>query len=455
MIPEMNLPKADIDQGRYYQNGYAAMKELNALQTGRWYPHDVTGNAPAKLYNDRIKGVADGLTIYSNVNENGMTLNSFEELPKTVSDFIFARIFFVNDQDLDSNGDIIRAFNFENMDDFALEYDEAANATDKGNIPVARTKKINSFGIKRVMYPELRVLKHITYTVGENILYQFKYNNWREGQGYVNEERNRDYRRDFLNKDNLSQWMLDELHLTLEVKVLESDPDYPRFNDYWHDKAIMYSDEAKSKKDSSPLMELDNILADFYATHFREEGVESYYKAKERSIPEMSREIRRHVETGLFEKWKIGDMSIVELQKVSKLLIEKMGEIRTDLEKQSSEEKENYAAIDEERDGNVRAWSEMGILQRVINNGTRLFAEHQNTLTDYYESKTRLVALEFAKKLAASVFIQLGKMDADISAFGQKINDAIDETERLVTAQRKVNKGIEDMRGAIIEVSED
>lgn len=455
MIPEMNLPKADIDQGRYYQNGYAAMKELNALQAGRWYPHDVTGNAPAKLYNDRIKGVADGLTIYSNVNENGMTLNSFEELPKTVSDFIFARIFFVNDQDLDSNGDIIRAFNFENMDDFALEYDEAANATDKGNIPVARTKKINSFGIKRVMYPELRVLKHITYTVGENILYQFKYNNWREGQGYVNEERNRDYRRDFLNKDNLSQWMLDELHLTLEVKVLESDPDYPRFNDYWHDKAIMYSDEAKSKKDSSPLMELDNILADFYATHFREEGVESYYKAKERSIPEMSREIRRHVETGLFEKWKIGDMSIVELQKVSKLLIEKMGEIRTDLEKQSSEEKENYAAIDEERDGNVRAWSEMGILQRVINNGTRLFAEHQNTLTDYYESKTRLVALEFAKKLAASVFIQLGKMDADISAFGQKINDAIDETERLVTAQRKVNKGIEDMRGAIIEVSED
>jgi hypothetical protein len=46
-------------------------------------------------------------------------------------------------------------------------------------------------------------------------------------------------------------------------------------------------------------------------------------------------------------------------------------------------------------------------------------------------------------------------MDADISAFGQKINDAIDETERLVTAQRKVNKGLEDMKGAIIEVSED
>ena len=42
-----------------------------------------------------------------------------------------------------------------------------------------------------------------------------------------------------------------------------------------------------------------------------------------------------------------------------------------------------------------------------------------------------------------------------LSAFGQKINEAIEETERLIMAQRKVNKGLEDMKGAIIEVSED
>lgn len=46
-------------------------------------------------------------------------------------------------------------------------------------------------------------------------------------------------------------------------------------------------------------------------------------------------------------------------------------------------------------------------------------------------------------------------MDADISAFGQKINDALTETEKLITAQRKNNKGLEDMKGAIIEVSEE
>ena len=452
MIPEMNLPKSDMDQGRYYQNGYAAMNELNALQAGRWFPQDVTGTGEARLYNDRVKGVADGLTIYSNVNENGLTINSLQELPKIVSDYIFARIFFINEED-QINGDIIRAYNFENMDDFALEYDEIANPDADGRIAVARTKKVNSFGIKRVMYPELRVLKHITYTVGESVLYQFKYNNWRENQGFVNEERNKDYRKDYLNSDNLQKWMLDNLHLTYELKVLESDTDYPRFNDYWHDKAIGYAEEAK--KASNPLNELDNIMGEFYNNHFREEGVETFFSGKEKSIPEIAKEIRHHVEKELYDKWKVGDVSIVELQKVSKLLLEKTTDIRTELEAKSKEEKGNYEAVDMDRSDNVSEWSRLGVFQNMIGKGAKRYAEHQEILTDYYTSKTMLVALEFAKKLAARVYIELGKMDADISSFGQKINDAIDETERLVTAQRKVNKGLEDMKGAIIEVSED
>lgn len=452
MIPEMHLPKSDMDQGRYYQNGYAAMVELNALQTGRWSPQDVTGSGKINLYNDRVKGVANGLTVYSNVNENGLTINSLSELPKIVSDYVFARVFYINDED-QINEDLIKAYNFENMDDFALEFDEAANAGADGRIPVARTKKINSFGIKRVIYPELRVLKHITYTLGESVLYQFKFNNWRENQGFVNEERNKDYRRDYLSKENQQAWMLDLEHLTLEKKILEPDTDYPVFNDYWHDKAIGYAEEAK--KDSNPLNELDNILADFYSTHFREDGVEGFYAAKERAIPEMAKEVRRRIEHGLFDKWKLGDISIVELQRVSKLLIERIGEIRTEIETAVKDETDNFKAIDEDRLGNVEEWSRLGILQRMVGAGARRYAEHQGILTDYYSSKTRLVALEFAKKLAAKISVEIGKLDADISAFGQKIADAIEETEKLVAAQRKTNKGLEDMRGAIIEVSEE
>lgn len=169
----------------------------------------------------------------------------------------------------------------------------------------------------------------------------------------------------------------------------------------------------------------------------------------------MAKEIRHTVEAGFFEKWKDGDISITELQKISKLLIERVSEIRTELEATTKDEIEEYKAIDEDRKANLKEWSDLGILQRMVNVGERKYARHQEYLTEFYTSKTRLVALEFAKKLAAKVFNELGKMDADISAFGMKINEAINETERLVTAQRKVNKGLEDMKGAIIEVSED
>lgn len=372
-------------------------------------------------------------------------------MPKIVSDFLFARIFFIKEDD-QVNSDIIRAWNFENMDDFALEYDETANPGFDGRIPVARTKKINSFGIKRVVYPELRVLKHITYTVGESVLYQFKYNNWRENQGFVDEEKNKDYRKEYLNKEKLSAWMLDKDHLTLNTKILESDKDEKTFKEYWHEKILGYAEDAKNSKDS--LNELDDILAAFYSDHFREEGVEKYFQGKERVIPEMAREIRSNIESELYEKWKQGDVSIVELQKVSKLILEKIDEIRKDLETSSNEEKENYDAIDEERSGNIYDKNHQGMFQKILK-GNDLFNRHKMTLEDLYISKTEIVALEFAKKLAAKLFIEMGKMDIDISSFGQKINDAIAETEKLIVAQRKVNKGLEDMKGAIIEVSED
>lgn len=276
---------------------------------------------------------------------------------------------------------------------------------------------------------------------------------WRENLGYVNEEENKDYRNLYFNDKNIFNWMLDDKHLTLELKVLPSDKDYPSFNEYWHDKATNYADEAKSA--DCPLNELDSILGEFFEKQFRGNGVVEFYKGKERILPELAKEIRRTIERELFDKWKVGDISIIELQKVSKLLLERIVYTRKTLDEKNVKEQENYILIDKERRGNVTDWSQLSILQRMVNKGTRLYTEHQEILTDYYTSKTMLAAWSFAQKLAAKLFVEFGKLDADISAFGQKINDAIDETERLIAAQQKVNKGLEDMKGAIIEVSED
>lgn len=456
MMPEMNLPKANMDQGRYYQNGYAALNELNALQANRFHPQDVTAaGREAHLFKDVAGGVANGLTIYSNVNENGLTIDSLKELPKIVSDFVYSRIFLINSDD-DINNDIIRAYTYENMDDFRYEYDETKNVGTDGQKPIARTKKVNSFGIKRVMYPELRILKHITYTIGEKILYQFKYNNWRENLGFIAEEPNRDYRELYLNDANLGKWMIDDKHLTLESPILQADIDkkYPLFGDYWHDKAIDYASEAKQAE--NPLNELDNILADFYDKQFRKVGVVEFYKGKERVIPEMANEIRRTIEHELFAKWKDGELSIAELMKVSGLLGEYLANKKKDLDEQLLKATQELEAINQERQTNVNEWANKGFLSKKVFGGdNNSFTEHQEILTDYYTQKTQLESLEFARKMLAKLFVTWSKLDEDIAAFSKRINDAIEETERLIMAQRKINKGLEDMKGAVIEVSED
>ena len=457
MIPEMNLTDAKMNKGRYYENGYAAVNELNALQAGRYIPHDITGSGERlNVWTAKVHGVADGISIYSNVNDNGLRLDSLKELPKVVSDYVYARVFLINSQN-EKCEDIIRGYKFENMNGFEVEYDELASVKDENEeLPIARTKKVNSFGIKRVMYPELRVLKHITYTVGESILLQFKYNNWREEMGFVDKEANRDYREIYFNERNLQKWMLDEDHLTLNKKILPSDKDHQDIDEYWHDKSLGYANDQTVKRADCPLNELDSLLGEeFFAKQFRSAGVEAYYTGKAKAIPDMAKEIRHNIETELFNLWKDGTISIVELQKVARLLVEEAYDIKQRIGASIQKNEEDVLAISNDCKANVTEWSNLNLLQRLANVGNRIYARHQTDLADLYSARTYTVALQFAKSLAAKTTTALENMSTDIGNFAELVNKAIEETGKLISAQQKKNKGLEDMKGAIVEVSEE
>jgi len=457
MIPEKELPKADMDKGRYYQNGYAALNELNALQCGHLHPHDVTGNGrELNLFSTRIKGVANGISIYSNENENGQRVSSFDELPTIVSDYVYSRIFLIN-PDAPGCEDIIRAYNFENMDDSALEKDETIppSMIMQQEIPFVRTKKINSFGIKRVVYPELRVLKHITYTVGRSVLDQFKYNNWRESIGYVNEEANKDYRSLYLNDDYLNRWLLDETHLTLEKKVLPTDKDHKMFNDEWQNQVNLWADDCSSYE--NPLRELANKLELFYDGAFRSTGVIDYYKGKLKSLREISKEIRKTIEIELFNKWRNGEVSIIELSRVGEIVVQYVSE---DLKKKIDTAITKCKEESENCEANLTAimadWSSVGLIGKfILKKKNDYYAEYQEELSYKFTYRTKQVALDFATQLVQALGRELGVLSKEINEFSKLVSDAIDETNRLITSQRKVNRGLEDIKGAIVEVSEE
>lgn len=430
-------------------NTYAALNELNALQIHRWIPCDVTGDQEADFYSYRYSGVANTLTVFGNENACGATLDPFSEMPKQVSDYVFNRLFLVSEGE-QANNAYLRAYELE-APVVPYEYDECQPPLPiTGEIPVARTRMVSTFGFKRVVNSDSRVLKHLAYTVGESVLYQLKYNNWRENQGYVNEVRNSDVRAEYLNSEHLQRWMLDLPHLTLERKVLPHDQEFGSFCEYWHDKAINCAEEAK--KADCPLMELGNILNDHYENLFREEGVENYYRDKSNVIPEISKEICSHIEHDLFREWKDDKLSLVEIQQVPRLLVERLGEIRTELAEAYQEEWDSCGEYDKDRHANLNEWSRLGLLLRRVSPGARRYADHQAILTDYYTSRTKLVALEFAQRLAVRLLIDFQRLEEDISAFVIRINEAIVETHRIVEASRIEGNGWGDMRGPVVDV---
>lgn len=460
MIPEQDLPKADMDKGRYYENGYAALNELNALQCGRYNPCDVlAGGSPLNVFSERVKGAANGLALYSNVNSNGRIVDSFVELPKIVSDYVYSRIFLIN-QEATECSDIIRAFNFENMDGAEFEYDECVSPNEvmaSQELPFVRTKKLYSFGIKRVIYPEMRVLKHMTYTVGQNVLYQFRYNNWRSNLGFIDEEINFDYRAEYLKADTLNRWMLDESHLTLEEEVLTTKDGhkFDSFSKEWQSRVNDFADFCSESE--CPLTEIYRQMEGMFAESFRDEGVHNYFKNKLRSLNLIAKEIRGNIEKELFNKWRDGHISIIELSRIGELLA---NYVATDLKNKLDESYNNTRNKLDESDGFLSEilsdWTHVGFIGKfVTKKKDDLYVEYQNELVNNLDFRTLLVALDFARQLTSELQREIGKMSHDINSFSKMLSDAIDETNRLISAQQKTNKGLEDMRGAVIEVSEE
>ena len=455
MIPERDLPKSDMDKGRYYQNGYAALRELNALQTGQFKPHDVTGNGePLDLFNPAIKGVANGITVYSNDNENGITVNSFEDLPKIVSDYIYARVFII-DPTTPGVADIIRAYNSENMDDFAYEFDEAYPVEDGVEMPIKRTKLVSSFGLKRVVYPEFRILKHIVYTTGVDVLEQTLYGNWVENVGYVDEEVNKDYRGTYLKEENLERWKLKLEYLSYDKKVLENDEPVDTFRDIWQRRVQDWSEDCKQY--NCPLTELRNTIDKMFCTDFRDtqKSVVDYFKGKVQARKDIASEIRRSIEREIFELWKTGVISILELKRISETLYDYVNQsLQQELRKAISDNDKRKKELDETLNAILDDWRNVPILLRPLNR-PKFYVEYQECLVNYFEACTNVEAYQFARQIHSSLDAEMLAMRDEIAQFCEFISKAIKSTKELVAAQRKKNPGLEDMRGAEIEVSEE
>ncbi|MBR1792329.1 MAG: hypothetical protein IJ764_01630 [Bacteroidales bacterium] len=451
MVPELD-PPSGCDAGRYHQNGYAALCELSALNVSAFMPCDVfRGDEHTKLNTQPLKQF--GLMVYSNVNENGTVVKSFSELPKLLADTVYFSIFMQIKAGV--NDDFIRGLSCENFTDYLVEYNFNSKGDDRER---ARTKAVSSFGIKRIVYPEQRVVEHISYTLAKSIFRQMRFNNYRDDVGFTDEPQRKDYEQLYLKNDSLmNQWKLTDDFLMLNKRILDDDRPFKPFEDYWKEQAEFYSYDDAKKAESNPLHYVAQFCQDLYNKNFRlKQSVEEYYKDKSKDdvMAMQVLHIVESIEQNLYTQWYQGSLSLEDLLQVCDKILQYVKDRRQKMVGEITESDEVIAGFQKELDDNMSDYTNMGVAQKLMNRAKDRYTDHQEILADLYVEKSRRVAREFAVKLMAKLQVAFEDFYSEVQSFVGALAVCMDEAQERISDRNQSQGNLHDMNQAVIEVIE-
>lgn len=453
MVPELDIPDG-CQAGRYHQNGYAALQELSALNVCKFLPSNVISGEEHVVFNE-VPNKQFGLMLYSNVNENGIVVDSFTELPELLADTVYFRLFLKEKAGVNDN--FLRSWSAENYNDFLVEYNFRSKSGDKER---ARTKGVSSFGIKRVIYPETRIIEHISYTVSESLVRQMQFNNFSDDQGYRNDAAHIDYSENTTKDDGrMREWKLDDSHLMLNEKILESEKAVKSIETFWQDMANFINyDEAVQGNPANPYAFNYSFCNEKFEKDFRlKMGVENYYKDKadDKVISEYVLQIIENIEKHLYTKWYEGQYSMNDLLGICEVILEyikkRAEKLPDDITKYNDEATEYFA----DHNDIIDEASQLGSLKKYLFGKRKdLYTEDQIVLGKLFAARTNKIAAEFQEKLMSKLRAAFEEFQQQIMLFIGKLLRSQEVLINAISDRTRQTSGL-DIHQSIIEVAED
>ena len=436
-IPEMNVVFRSHDAGFYQANGYAALMELNAMSVRQYHPLDISGQKDH--FTGQVQRLLNGVNafdaayLYSNINESGKILDISDALPSAVADFLFQKIVaptMVGDPGAaqGETGQMAHLMGCEN-DGAGEEYDQANNPT--------RSRKFMGFGIKRIEYPETEIREYVTYSYARQAALQLQYNNWQEGIGFgecSQEEASVGVASEVEDKKNYPKWLLSVSHLTLSTPIIET-PQSKRWMDItktWESRTQMFADDAQTNADKKSWLRIfSDDCRDYYEKNFRSLGVKKFYDLQRHERNAYAKHIRASLETSLFDEWRTGQRSLLNIEIFTRLLI-------ANCERRITEFKERMATKQDEMEAANAAvkaanteWDNIGWLRDAITGASKKVLSAYKTATcDFYTAATWIEAYGFAAVLLQAIIEQLTKMLDSVSNYRQMLNTILEEVTR-------------------------
>ena len=438
MVPEL-APPGTCDAGRYHANGYAALQELNALMSGNFKPYDVSGQHE-RLDLEKVKKVADGLILYSNINEHGYTVESLHELPQILADFTYSRIFLENN---DNTEEFLRAYSFENINDWRLEYYEKAK---NGAIQPYRTKAVSSFGFKRVIIPEEEIIEYFSFSFGRQALLQMRFNNWNDDLGYRDTPANKDFSSEVMRADLQEKWRISDKHLLLEQPILPSDENkFGPFAAYW--AGIIPRWAMVAEKENQPLAKLESLCQKGYDELFRQLGAVQFYEGKTAAREQHAQEICDRIEHYIFDQWKMGDLSLYNMLQLIDCVTTELGKKRKNMEALVQKDRQLIDQLIQKRDLNKKEFSNT-LIQGLVKG--KYLTRHSTIMQQLMVKQCEVLGGEFAQQLLAALNVKVNLLRNRIEEFVTTLNEAIEYNEAMIGARCKDEGDIENLQNTII-----
>ena len=453
-VPEkiIQIPGGE-DSNRFYQpNGYAALLELNAMSVGRYLPTDVKGNTD-EYGNVRrlLKGqdAFDMAYLYTNVNEAGKEVHLHKVLPNIVGDFLFQKI-------------VVSSMNGGKM--ARLETNENNGLLPEANEvgePV-HSRKFMTFGVKRIEYPETEVVEYGAFHLARQASMQMLYGLWDDARGYIEcaeDMVGKDYVELVEKSSELESNLLSEEYLTLSKPLPSIEKHVTNWKPIvqgWEVYVDRYKQDVQAECPKKEWYEeFNQLCTSFFDSMYRGCGVKKFYANYESQLAGFAEEICRRVENNLFGRWKLGELSIIEVHKYIKVLSTKCEE-RIDQYKQKINKRTAYLNEDltAQLEDIRRDWNNIGWLRDAVTNAsTKTFGRFADAKREQLTLMTTITAYGYAVKLLSEVVNMLTLLNSNsVEPLMRVYEEFADSMKKQAEDKCKLSDAEEnDMKGEVVK----
>ncbi|NDV65269.1 tubulin-like doman-containing protein [Bacteroides sp. 224] len=398
-VPEGNMVDPMCNAGYYQANSYAALSELNAISIGVYKPCDLDSHS--KREDGKVERLLGGCNafemayLFTNSDEDGRQQQFDSKISASVADFLFQKIY-------------VHMHGLLRMEEFS--FDDIRN--DVGT-PIL-SNSFSTFGIKRIDYPELEIEKYVTYSFVRQAILQSLYDNWNHKSGF--EELSFDeVNIDIVDEKIREEFLLADRYLILSTPLIydSTTKKWKEIAPEWETWIQLFADDIQTGQDKKKWLSDFNSYCDLqYHAQYRGSGVKEFYKIQINERWRYADYIRQHIEEKLFNGWRSGAKSLLEIVKFLHLLIEDCDKRIPEFQKKIEDfEYSIQHEIIPEIELCEKEWKKVGWLINIIGSPYRkIFLAYKMAKGSYYELLTLTEGYQYAISLISLVKSELARI---------------------------------------------